>query len=130
MTERTRMNPDARALWLEALRSGEYAQGRGQLTRITNDEALHCCLGVLCEVAVRAGVELNVREVPLTGGVVERWYDEQENYPPQRVLDWAGLDSNNPQVRRPGGESVTMSMLNDELGASFAEIADLVEEQL
>lgn len=127
----THMNPEARALWLEALRSGRYLQERGQLTtlRTTNDgkvEAAYCCLGVLCEVARLAGVELTVTEP----SHAERVYDGEENYPPPRVLEWAGLATNNPTVRLASGSNITLSMANDEVGLSFVEIADLVEGQL
>lgn len=37
-----------RERWLEALRSGNYKQGRGVLR---NKEDEFCCLGVLCDVA-------------------------------------------------------------------------------
>lgn len=33
--------------WIEALRSGQYKQGKGYLKK----GDCHCCLGVLCEVA-------------------------------------------------------------------------------
>lgn len=38
--------------WIEALRSGEYRQGRGYLRKITIDgETQFCCLGVLAHLA-------------------------------------------------------------------------------
>jgi len=39
------LDKDAKAGWLEALRSGSYEQTRGKLK---GDDG-HCCLGVLCE---------------------------------------------------------------------------------
>jgi hypothetical protein len=41
------MNPEIKAKWLEALRSGRYKQGRKKL-RPTPDT--YCCLGVLCDI--------------------------------------------------------------------------------
>jgi len=41
------MNLEIKQKWLEALRSGRYAQGQGIL-RNTNNE--YCCLGVLCDL--------------------------------------------------------------------------------
>lgn len=39
-------------LWIKALRSGEYKQGRGTLKfTLSNKEPEYCCLGVLCEIA-------------------------------------------------------------------------------
>ena len=43
------MDKELRELWLEALRSGKYAQGRSVLYH--NDTNRYCCLGVLCKVA-------------------------------------------------------------------------------
>ena len=42
------MDAQLKKVWVEALRSGEYKQGKGMLYR---PEETHCCLGVLCKVA-------------------------------------------------------------------------------
>jgi len=44
------MTPELKALWLAALRSGEYRQTRDTL----KDKDGYCCLGVLCHVASEA----------------------------------------------------------------------------
>ena len=44
------MNPEIKAKWVAALRSGEYKQAKGQL-RIGNS---FCCLGVLCNLHAQA----------------------------------------------------------------------------
>lgn len=41
------MNPEIKAKWLEALRSGKYEQGKGVLRDAENR---FCCLGVLCDL--------------------------------------------------------------------------------
>jgi len=124
---------DVRELWVAALRSGRFRQGPGKLTVVVGqlDDStaeFHCCLGVLCELAREAGVTVNVRE---TGEPVRRVrdYDGQPNFPPASVLEWAGLLERNPSVRYED-RIVTLGVLNDEVGASFATIAQLVEEQL
>lgn len=38
------MNPEWKAKWIEALRSGKFRQGRGDLC---SDDGAMCCLGVL-----------------------------------------------------------------------------------
>jgi hypothetical protein len=43
------MNKEIKARWLEALRSGEFIQGRQQFRPNTNPPT-HCCLAVLVEV--------------------------------------------------------------------------------
>lgn len=40
------MNPELKAMWIAALRSGEFDQGRGKLR---NDNG-YCCLGVLAVI--------------------------------------------------------------------------------
>lgn len=44
---RGRMDPTVKALWVKALRSRKYKQGRGSLR--SADQG-YCCLGVLCDV--------------------------------------------------------------------------------
>ena len=45
------MDKEVKEKWLKALRSGEYAQGKGALCAKHPIEGIvHCCLGVLCEV--------------------------------------------------------------------------------
>lgn len=39
--------------WIAALESGEYKQGQNVLR---SDDGFYCCLGVLCELAVKEGV--------------------------------------------------------------------------
>ena len=46
------MHQEVKQQWVTALRSGEYAQGNGHLRK--DDE--YCCLGVLCDIAVKAAV--------------------------------------------------------------------------
>lgn len=127
------MNPLARDLWLTALRSGEYVQWQGSLTALLSQddgtrEVRHCCLGVLCEVAVAADVPLVVDE--LEGRL--RTYDGETSYLPERVLTWADLDARNPLVHPHGGEGgpAGLAVYNDQIGLSFVEIADLIEEHL
>ncbi len=50
------MNPELKAKWLEALRSGKFTQGR---TVLKDSFGHYCCLGVLCEVA---GLDLTKAE--------------------------------------------------------------------
>lgn len=44
------MNPEIKAKWLAALRSGEYQQGRGCLRRGSKEFPQFCCLGVLAVI--------------------------------------------------------------------------------
>lgn len=110
------MNQEVKALWLNALRSGEYKQGHFWLRR-NNDK--FCCLGVLCDLHAKAhGKEWD-----------DRAYLGVESAPPQEVLEWAGLPKSNPHVMIPS-EDKTLAALNDYHEYSFRQIADLIEAQL
>lgn len=120
------MHPDIKARWVDALRSGRYEQGRNRLR--TGDR--YCCLGVLCDLAVKDGVgewtgggnfthngnPLNTSWSSLTNG----------------VADWAGIDAIDPGVwvERDGRrERLALASLNDE-GVPFDKIADFIERDL
>lgn len=131
------MNPRILDLWTTALRSGEFRQGRGKLVTISpSGVARHCCLGVLCELAVREGVvERIVREDALGDKHVAfavPGHVHDINYLPYAVQQWAGLSSRNPRVGTEldayGGRP-TLASSND-TGKTFAQIADIIETEL
>jgi hypothetical protein len=47
----TKMNPEIKAEWLRALRSGEFRQARDKLR---DKGGAFCCLGVLCKLYANA----------------------------------------------------------------------------
>lgn len=119
------MNQEVKTLWTAGLRSGEFEQGYGQLTKDGKD----CCLGVLCKLGIRAGIKVEV----FTGqdGIV--YYDRQGQYLPRSIMDWAGLDSNDPEVfYRDADRDVSLSELNDtdEHDGRYGRIPDLIDAQL
>lgn len=116
------MNPDVKVKWIEALRSGEYEQAVGTLTYIKPDDSgfKHCCLGVLCELAVKEGLPIKREEV-----VNSIYYDNDGISLPDSVMEWAGLTHPNPSVG-----AYTAAEWNDCKDRSFTEIADLIEEHL
>ncbi|WP_290738295.1 hypothetical protein [Haliea sp.] len=94
--------------WVDALRSGEYKQGVGQLYNQDLDK--YCCLGVACKVYEKeTGYNLGVD----SGGTLIRYL---------QVKDWLSL-------RTICGDYINNSLVNlndgDEL--SFSEIADVIE---
>lgn len=135
-------NPEIKAQWLHALRSGEYAQGQGHLR---SKEDKFCCLGVLTDLAVEAGVAewtlteshffgslFAVEEVLCEGTSDERLAMNYLTATP-RVLEWAGLDE--AESRSFGsagyisGLEKSLAWMND-AGMTFNEIADIIEECL
>ncbi len=121
------MDPEIRARWVTALRSGEYRQAYEVLR---NDAGGRCCLGVLCEIAVADGVLAAAVRSRLDGS----WqYDGHDTELPEAVQSWAGLSSNNPYVDVKD-VPVSLAELNDgdeERGSwTFAQIADVIEGAL
>lgn len=116
------MNKEVKTKWVAALRSGDFKQGRLQL----KSEEGHCCLGVLCELAIKDGI---------IDDYFEDWW-----FPQKEVLSWAGLTSENPNVlldnKEGQKEEFGIIIANDgkqSLGIkqhSFEEIADLIEKYL
>ena len=81
----------------------------------------YCCLGVLCELAVKA----DAARPPVYDDEHEWWSYEGRNDLPQSVLEWSGLTDTNPEVLFRG-ERAWLAELNDG-DQTFAEIADLID---
>lgn len=127
------MNPDVKTKWLAALRSGEYEQTDGMLLKVTGERKQHCCLGVLCELAVAEGVIPPARLVENWDGTqkIGQFGDRlEEGTLPAEVSEWSGVDDygHYAAVVDEDGIEYTpfLTEINDE-GASFAEIADIIE---
>lgn len=123
--------------FLSDLRSGEYNQGNDRL----ESNGKFCCLGVACiRPAAEGVVERNKNE---WGSV---YYGETSVDLPEEVADYLGIpkthrvdpagSSGNVAFFKQGYDSETRSGMvqtaigwNDELGKSFAEIADAFEQE-
>jgi hypothetical protein len=128
------MDPTARDLWVAALRRiDEFPQAKGAL----RNEDGYCCLGVLTEVAIKAGV---VMEVTVSDSGVYS-YDGECEHLPDKVVEWAGLGSENPVVNldnskveddpdEEGEREVEFVQMNDDFSWSFPRIADVIEANL
>ena len=112
------LNENAQA-WVKALRSGEYAQGFGKLRLTKTNE--FCCLGVACELAIKAGLPI---ERVIVGEAV--FYDAFDGSLPPKVRDWLGLRTFNGAVNRMDKHS--LAHMND-AGESFTAIADFIESE-
>lgn len=100
------MNQEIKAQWIAALRSGDYKQGWKCLARKTDKGTEYCCLGVLCDLAVKAGV-IQAGTLPNNlpagaAGHTEYEFGTLKNSMtlPEEVSDWAGLESSNPLAGR------------------------------
>lgn len=123
------MNSAIKAQWLAALRSGEYEQGQHKL----RDGNAMCCLGVLCDIAAKAGIGAwNEEEFIINDGNDIGEVDFK--LPPAAVQHWAELDAPNPLIEKEN--ELRLALFND--GSiqyrlrphTFAEIADLIETYL
>ena len=102
--------------WIEALESGEYKQTTGALQ---NNKGF-CCLGVLCDLAVKDG---HVTKRIHPSGAVE--YDQSCSILPESVMIWAGMSDTNGKLLN----GTYLTQLNDERGYSFKDIADEIREE-
>lgn len=109
------MNPKIKEMWIEALESGKYKQGYGQLEK----DNQFCCLGVLCQVAIQNGVKIERKIDDLTGNMV---YDKNDSILPNVVANWANID-NAPYI-----DGACAWNLNDSDKLTFAEIAKRLRE--
>lgn len=124
------MKADIKALWVDALRSGLYKQGKYQL-REQGD--FYDPVGVLCELAVSAGVIAPATFTP-----------REKHAIPDR--SWSGYKyvSNDPLLRETGATGIPkdvaewadlsyylgmrVSRMGDK-GKKFSEIADYIEKE-
>lgn len=106
--------------WVAALRSGEYKQG----TKYLRSGDKFCCLGVLCDLAVKENIITDPVKKAINNSIYE--YDHSDaGIASYSVREWSGLrdcmgmyDHSNP---------MGLAELNDS-GKTFAEIADIIEK--
>ena len=132
---KTKMNPEVKQKWIDALRSGDYEQGSEKLRSVTG----YCCLGVLCDLYAREHDtqwefrgydELSDETNPHP---MDYWYfDEHSEFLPESVMNWAGLKTHNPPMRVDSDDGFytdEIANLNDS-GYTFNDLSKLIEQQL
>ena len=117
------MKQEIAKIWVDALRSGEYTQGRERLKQIDKEVVTHCCLGVLCELYNQQN-DQPLKEIidEIYGHCVS--FNGFSNSLPPIVQKWAGLGSSFGTY-----QFSILSNMNDE-GASFPVIADIIEQNI
>ena len=136
------MDQQIKAEWVAALRSGGYKQG----VHFLRQDDKFCCLGVLCDLHHKAHQKEGEDDT------INSWFPtinpDIDDAPcfsyrygnttslPSVVVDWCGLHSCDPPVQRIASfendhvtQDGTLSLFNDQ-GATFDQIADIIEEQL
>lgn len=135
------MKPEVKARWIEALRSGQYRQTSGLLRRNVppaDGGVQHCCLGVLCDLydptrwEKEESASYSVYDSFGIYGLtptVEGWADFSDSYIftkehiPEEILQL--IKERNGRI----DGSYNLANLNDS-GATFAQIADIIEKYL
>lgn len=108
----TKLNPEFKAKWIAALRSGEYIQGEKYLYKAGR----YCCIGVACAVA-------GIPEEEICGvGLIE------DNAFLVRHPELSPLSS--CDIKTNADAAMPLTDMNDIQGKSFNEIADWIEENL
>jgi len=140
-------NEDLIREWIAALRSGEYKQGYRQLKTLASCEAdkvpHFCCLGVLCEVAVKHAM------IKLEGsdGYLYEYHDPYIDPDTDDNIREEGITSDlgvyfRPYVGLTNQEEMTLIRMNDgpvnssgmvtdrTQSKSFLDIADYIEKEI
>lgn len=120
-------------LWTEALRSGEYMQGTGNLCKVDTDgNKEYCCLGVACEMYQKHGpgdLEVHPSSDYVDDDVMKIdnsiRYGESNSYLPYKVVAWL-----KPEIGDIDERQYAYVDKNDISSWSFDEIANLVEEDV
>lgn len=109
------INEKLKKKWVDALRSGKYEQGRGEL-RSTDDT--YCCLGVLCDVIDPANWQRVYNE---KRSVYHYYYGSALVSLPTSLSDEISLSFTDRN---------TLMSMNDSGVKTFSEIADWIETNL
>ena len=142
------MNTEIKQKWVNALRSGKYEQGEGKLYSGQG----YCCLGVLCDLyskennlkwEFRGDDVIKTEDEIVSSQLLNHdyfYFDDESEFLPESVKEWAELSVKNPQVRVEF-EDVEfeneedarfyfdeISNLNDS-GYSFTQLAEIIEDQ-
>lgn len=106
------MKKSIKKLWISALLSGKYKQGRGKLK---TDDGKNCCLGVLCSIS------------PWKNTYTTMLCDDssKNTYLPEKIYKWAGLPNKNGKI----GNNNSLDYLNDELNWDFKKIAQFIKDK-
>lgn len=130
---RIKLKPEVKEAWVKALRSGEYPQS----TRSLQNNNGFCCLGVLCDLAMKNGWVDDARWLPPEDGAMAFSHGTEygtmiKSSLPSRTLlsrmfetsiEDIGLEA----ALTPLGCDQSVFQMNDH-GETFAEIADAIEK--
>lgn len=114
------MNKKVKKMWIAALLSGDYKQGKNQL----RDGDRFCCLGVLCNLHAQAHPEIAAMETR------RGEYMGEGSWLPDEVSEWSGLDTPNGAYTSSSlSEDIETLAADNDAGYSFQRIAKIIEEK-
>jgi hypothetical protein len=133
LTAEQRKQKAVRRRWIKALESGTYKQTIGKLARDSKGARSYCCLGVLCDLAVKAKI-ISETERDIDGNPT---FDDEYGVLPESVRDWVGLATDTGSfddvvyVKTKasfGGKVACLSLLdlNDDGRKKFKTIAKII----
>lgn len=111
----------ARAKLAEALRSGDYTQGKHRLCHLRDGKPdCFCVMGVAAHLftLLEPG-----HPIPVVDGKWARHYDSESSAAPKIVCDWLGLEY---QYNAHAPHQWTLIAANDREETSFPDLADLL----
>lgn len=111
------MNPEMKAKWVAALKSGSYKQGRERL----RSKDTYCCLGVFCDISGKGKWEGNEfgQYIYRLNSPDKRGYRELIHYLTSSFCNEYGIDEDKTR---------DLAMMNDR-GSSFEDIAEKIERE-
>lgn len=110
------MKKPIKDLWVKALLSGEFRQGKYRLEK----DGKYCVLGVLSVLALSEGI-------CTYGNRGTGSYDKRLHSLSFNVQDWSGIRTSKAEITLDDGTKTTLADLNDS-GKSFKELAKIIEE--
>ena len=127
-TKKKRTHSRIISTWLKALRGQlptKYKKVTGSLCTVTSTGKVkgHCCLGVLSDLAAKAGI-IDMPDFYDTSV----WYDGSNSELSVNVLHWAGLNGYLGEFINSKGIETSLAAYNDK-GKTFAQIADIIESK-
>lgn len=126
-----KLGPNQQA-WVDALRSGEYAKGKGHLKK----DGTFCCLGVATDVL---GVKRGLGEWQLAtdyAGTMDVYvYEGDADVCPTSILNALRMHTcvgeispfTDPPMVVKGDDYFELTTINDDSDLSFSGIADIIE---
>src|SRR5687767_2414328 len=130
----TQVNISAVQEWINALRSGNYRQGKNALARSTAEGTEYCCMGVACEIAPFEDIK------GLFTTNLLFLYDNENMVMPLRVRQWLfgkqEVVLGNPYITSMDVEheffdnESSLAELKDAHGWTFDEIAEVIEQAI